>query len=79
MHDQIALSLAQTGSDQKLVLSQLDVLDQTQLRLKTTLSEVEDLDYAEAVTRMQKELTALEAAMGSFSKMSSLSLFDYLR
>lgn len=79
MHDQIALTLAETGSDQKLVQSQLDVLDQTQLRLKTTLSEVEDLDYAEAVTRMQKELTALEAAMGSFSKMSSLSLFDYLR
>ena len=79
MHDQIALSLAQTGSDQKLVQSQLDVLDQTQLRLKTALSEVEDLDYAEAVTRMQKELTALEAAMGSFSKMSGLSLFEYIR
>ncbi len=79
MNAQISLSLAETGSDQKLVQSQLDVLDQTQLRLKTALSEVEDLDYAEAVTRMQKEVTALQAAMGSFSKMSSLSLFEYLR
>ena len=54
-----------------------DVL--TALRLKSTLSEIEDLDYAEAVTRMNKEMMALEAAMGSFSKISGLSLFDYIR
>ena len=40
---------------------------------------LEDLDYAEAVTRMNKEMMALEAAMGSFSKISGLSLFDYIR
>jgi flagellar hook-associated protein 3 FlgL len=79
MHDQVTLSLAATGDDQKLVQAQLDVLDQTQLRLKTSLSEIEDLDYTEAVTRMQKEVTALQAAMGSFSKMSNLSLFEYIR
>ncbi len=79
MHDQVTLALAATGDDQRLVQAQLDVLDQTQLRLKTSLSEIEDLDYAEAVTRMQKEVTALEAAMGSFAKMSGLSLFEYIR
>jgi flagellar hook-associated protein 3 FlgL len=54
-------------------------LSETQLRLKSTLSEIEDLDYTEAVTRMNKEMMALEAAMGSFSKISGLTLFDYLR
>ena len=35
--------------------------------------------HAEAVTRMNKEMMALEAAMGSFAKISGLSLFEYIR
>lgn len=79
MHNSLTLSQAKNGSDQTVVQSQLDVLDETALRLKSTLSEIEDLDYAEAVTRMNKEMMALEAAMGSFAKVSGLTLFDYLR
>ena len=79
MHNSLTLSQAQNGSDQTVIQSQLDVLDETTLRLKSTLSEIEDLDYAEAVTRMNKEMMALEAAMGSFSKISGLTLFDYIR
>lgn len=79
MHNGVTLSLAQTGSDQQVVQSQLDVLDETTLRTKSTLSDIEDLDYAEAVTRMNKEMMAMEAAMGSFAKISGLSLFNYLR
>jgi flagellar hook-associated protein 3 FlgL len=79
MHNNLTLSQAQNGSDQVVVQSQLDVLDETALRLKSTLSEIEDLDYAEAVTRMNKEMMALEAAMGSFAKISGLSLFDYIQ
>jgi flagellar hook-associated protein 3 FlgL len=79
MHNNLSLSQVQNGSDQTVVQSQLDVLDETTLRFKSTLSEIEDLDYASAVTRMNKEMMALEAAMGSFSKISGLSLFDYIR
>lgn len=79
MHNSLTLAIAQTGSDQKVVQSQLDVLDETTLRLKSTLSEMEDLDYAEAVTRMNKEMMALQAAMGSFAKISGMSLFDFIR
>ena len=79
MHDSLTLSQAQNGSDQIVVQSQLDVLGETALRFKSTLSEIEDLDYAEAVTRMNKEMMAMEAAMGSFAKISGLSLFDYIR
>jgi len=79
MHENMTLSQAKNGSDQTVVQSQLDVLDETALRLKSTLSEIEDLDFAEAVTRMNKEMMALEAAMGSFAKISGLSLFDYVR
>lgn len=79
MHNSLTLSQAQNGSDQVVVQSQLDVLDETKLRIKSTLSEIEDLDYAEAVARMNKEMMGLEAAMGSFAKISGLSLFDYIR
>jgi flagellar hook-associated protein 3 FlgL len=79
MHINLTLSQAQNGSDQTVVQSQLDVLEETALRLKSTLSEIEDLNYAEAMTRMNKEMMGLEAAMGSFAKISGLTLFDYIR
>ena len=79
MHNSLTLSQAQNGSDQVVVQSQLDVLDENTLRIKSTLSEIEDLDYAEAVARMNKEMMGLEAAMGSFAKISGLTLFDYIR
>jgi flagellar hook-associated protein 3 FlgL len=79
MHNNLTLAQAQNGSDQSVVLAQLDVLDETTLRIKSTLSEIEDLDYAEAVTRMNKEMMSLEAAMGSFQKISGMTLFDYIR
>ena len=79
MHNSLTLSQAQNGSDQVVVQSQLDVLDENTLRIKSTLSQIEDLDYAEAVARMNKEMMGMEAAMGSFAKISGLSLFDYIR
>lgn len=79
MIDSVSLALAKTGSDQQVVQQQLDVLDQTALRLKTSLSEVQDLDYAQAVTKMNKEMLALEAAMSSFAKISGMTLFEYIR
>jgi flagellar hook-associated protein 3 FlgL len=79
MSSNLDLSLAHTGSDQKIVQSQLDVLNETKLRLKSSLSQIEDLDYASAVTKMNKEMMALQAAMGSFSKITSMSLFEYIK
>ena len=52
MHINLTLAQAQNGSDQIVVQSQLDVLDETALRIKSTLSDIEDLDYAEAMIRI---------------------------
>lgn len=78
LQQNVSLGLAETGADQNNVQSQQDLIDETILRLKTTLSDVEDLDYTEAVTRMNKQMLSLEAAMSSFAKVSQLNLFDYL-
>ncbi len=43
------------------------------------LSQVQDLDYAEAVVQMQAAVTQLQANMQTSSNLLSLSLMDFLR
>jgi flagellar hook-associated protein 3 FlgL len=50
-----------------------------ELELQRITSELRDLDYAEAITRMNQQLVGLQAAQQSYSRISQLSLFDYLR
>lgn len=79
LSDGIALSIARVGSDVNVVEGQRAVLEETKLQLQTVLSSVEDLDYNEAVTKMQKQVLALEASQASFAQISRLSLFEYIR
>jgi len=46
--------------------------------LEAQLSEIRDLDYAEAVSRMNRQLLALQASQQSYTRLSQLSLFNYL-
>jgi flagellar hook-associated protein 3 FlgL len=48
------------------------------LQLQTVLSETQDLDFAEAISRFNLQLTSLQAAQQAFVKTSGLSLFNYL-
>jgi flagellar hook-associated protein 3 FlgL len=78
MTDSISLALAQVGTNMNVVDSQQTVIDETVLRLKTLLSNVEDLDFATAITQMNKDMLSLEAAQSSFSKITQLNLFNYI-
>lgn len=42
-------------------------------------SSLEDLDYAEAISRFNQQLAALQASQQSFLKIQDLSLFNYIR
>ena len=75
----ISLATAQVGTEMAVIETQKSVNEETVLQLKTALSAVEDLDYSAAVTEMQKNMLSLQATQSSFSKISSLSLFNYLR
>lgn len=46
---------------------------------EVTRSGIEDVNVADAITELQKTMTILQATQASFSKLSQLSLFDYLR
>ena len=75
----MSLAHADIGTDMNVVEQQTNVIEDTILNLKTNLSTVEDLDYAAAITKMNQQLLSLEAAQSSFSKISQLSLFNYLK
>lgn len=46
---------------------------------ETVRSGLEDTDVTEAITQLQKTMTVLQATQASFTKLQSLSLFDYLK
>ncbi|MGB4346506.1 MAG: flagellar hook-associated protein FlgL [Burkholderiaceae bacterium] len=72
-------SIAAVGSGISVLDSQSSVADENLLRLKSTLIGMEDVDYTEAITRMNKDMLALQAAQSSFAKISQLNLFDYIK
>ena len=74
----VSNATAQIGTDMNVVDMQNNVLDEVTLRLKITKSDAEDLDYTSAITKMNKDQLALEAAQSSFAKISQLSLFKYM-
>lgn len=68
----------QVGSRLSAVESQADSNGAFALGLQETLAGIEDLDYAEALSRLSIEATMLEAAQQAFVKTRGLSLFNYL-
>jgi flagellar hook-associated protein 3 FlgL len=48
------------------------------LQYSALLSELQDLDYTEALTRLTQQQVTLEAAQKSFAQTSKLSLFNFI-
>lgn len=69
---------AEVGARLNTVESTRDFLSDSALLTKSVLSEVRDLDYAEAISRFTQQNNVLQAAQQSFSRVSQLSLFDRL-
>ncbi len=59
--------------------SQFDVNDAQILATKTSLSALRDTDLAEAISQLTLEQTTLDAAQAVFARISSSSLFNFLR
>ena len=58
---------------------QKDVLEGRKLVIDRDVSKLNDTDLAEMITKLQGQMTNLEAAQAAFSKIGQQSLFDYLR
>lgn len=67
----------QVGTRLAAIESQADNNGSFKLTLQSTLGQIQDLDYAEAISRLSAEATTLEAAQQSFIRTQQLSLFNY--
>jgi len=86
-----AISAIQTGSDQVNTLqasigaraSRIELEQSVQTsaasQREVSRSGLEDTDLTAAITELQKTMTILSATQASFTKLQSLSLFDYLK
>jgi flagellar hook-associated protein 3 FlgL len=52
--------------------------DQQSDELTVDIGKLRDVDYAEAVARMNQQMTSLQAAQAAYSRIAQLSLFNYL-
>ena len=66
------------GTRQNAVEQQREINDSSQFSMTTTLSQIEDLDYAEAITQLNLKSVGLQAAQQVYVKVQGLSLFNFL-
>lgn len=58
--------------------SQREINSSFSLQLQETLSDIEDADLAETISRLNLQLTSLEAAQQAYVSVQGLSLFNYI-
>ena len=66
------------GARMNTIDAQRNANDSFSLVLQENRSKLEDLDYAEAVSKFEQQILALQASQQSFVKIEGLSLFNYL-
>ncbi len=58
--------------------SQKNVNEDYLVQLASTLSDTQDLDYTEAVSRLEQQQIGLQASQQAFTKIQGLSLFNFI-
>ncbi|MEL6868240.1 MAG: flagellar hook-associated protein FlgL [Pseudomonadota bacterium] len=76
--DSVLSARTKIGARLAVTESQLDTNAGTKLVLQSSLADIEDLDYAAAISALAQQSAALEAAQQSFVRVQSLSLFNFL-
>jgi flagellar hook-associated protein 3 FlgL len=66
------------GARMNTVETQSRINEDQLLQVRTALSEIQDLDYAEAISRFNLQQTALQAAQQTFVQVQRLSLFNFI-
>ena len=77
--DNVTNFRTKTGGRLNSLESQRSHNESYELQTQKTLSDLVDLDYVEAITQLQFQMFALEAAQASFAKIEGTTLFSYLR
>lgn len=75
---QIVDAQAAIGARLNATESQENVNEDYLVQLATTISDTQDLDYTEAISRLEQEQIGLQASQQTFTKIQGLSLFNFL-
>ncbi len=76
--DNVLTVQASIGSRMNELDALSNVSESLDLQYQESLSNLQDLDYAAAISTFVQQQMQLEAAQSSFAKISGLSLFNYL-
>ena len=76
--DNVLTVRASIGARMNSIENQRGANDSFSLLMEENRSKLRDLDYAEAVSRFEQQMLALQASQQSFIKIEGLSLFNYL-
>ena len=76
--DRLLEHVVDSGARLQIVEQTEQYLEQYTLELKGLLSEAEDVDITEAITRLLNQEQAFEATLQSASRLVSMSLLDFL-
>ncbi|MFO7858008.1 MAG: flagellar hook-associated protein FlgL [Ectothiorhodospiraceae bacterium] len=76
--DSFSETRAETGARLNALESESETNEAAKVDLETELSRVEDLDFAEAISRLNQQQAGLQAAQQSFSQVQNLSLFQFI-
>lgn len=77
--DQVSAARASIGARAIRLDLEATRLSDAKLDREDARNDIEATDISAAITELQKTLTILQATQSSFTKLSGLSLFDYLR
>ncbi len=76
--DNVVDTKAKIGARMNVVDQQQQISEGLAASVTETLSGLQDLDYAEAISKLSIQSTALQAAQQTFAKVQSLTLFNFL-
>ncbi|MCC2606274.1 flagellar hook-associated protein FlgL [Planctobacterium marinum] len=75
---EVSNTVATIGGRVKVATSVYESNLDLEIANKDARSKIEDVDYAEAISELSKQETALQAAQQTFGRVTNLSLFDYI-
>jgi flagellar hook-associated protein 3 FlgL len=76
--DQVYNARTRLGTRMNAIDQQRAVNEASIASLENNLSQLKDLDYAEAITRLNQQSVGLQAAQQAYVKVQGLSLFNFI-
>lgn len=77
--DQVAITRSSIGARAYRLDLEAERFDLAETNREEMRQGIEGVDMSTAISELQKTLTVLQATQASFTKLTSLSLFDYIR